>query len=207
MRTKLIITIFIIFILILSGCIDEDSEDKKEKSKASKIKTTKHIMLLYPSNITYFDGHERYYEGNNSYLLVKDDDECVGLSGDCMSTGMGMIISNFTNSTLSNISSSTSKFVIRNATLIVKYKTKQTNFSNYIEWSISDDLYFETNITPKSYPEGIVVTEKLFSNSTYYLEELNRLKIKFYNPRGSIIQMFVYFDFVWIEIDYELPTK
>jgi hypothetical protein len=205
LRSKIIITILIILIVISSGCIKEKSDDKEEKSK-DKGQITKHTTMLYPRNITYFDGRDRYYEGNNTYLLVEDDEDCVGLSGDCMSAGRGMIIYNFTNSTLSNISASSSSFVMKNATLIVKYKTDQTNFSNYIEWSIFEEVYFETNITPQPYPDGIIVTEILFSNSTYYLEDLKNLKIKFYNPRGGIIQLFVYFDFVWIKIDYELQN-
>ena len=187
-----------------SGCVEEDN--KKDNDINDEIDDEKNTIIqsciLVTQNLTYLSYHT-YRDDVDLPLIIDDDEEYISLSGDCMTPGRGIILSNFTCSNQTKMSDVEDCIRIINATLIVEYKTKgYYNSSTFFQWTM-DDNYINTSIKPTNVTTDITEKSLIFTNSQTY-ENFSKLKIKYFNPQGGIAPIPIYIDYVRIEIYYEL---
>jgi hypothetical protein len=163
--------------------------------------TTSSIIMV-AQNIDCFNGYGICYLSINTTQVASDDEIYLMLSGDCVSSGRGIILSNFSISDPEKLDELENSRQIINATLIVNFKTcEDYNSSTYFEWTIGNN-FLNTTIHPENISSEITEQSLLFQDR-YKYNDLTDIKIKYFNPQGGKRPVFIFIDYIWIEIFYE----
>lgn len=194
------------FLLMITGCTNEDpsqtgytNEDPPQNEESNH---TIDSLIMVAQNIDTFDGYGNASWSKNMTKVAFDDEIYLMLSGDCISSGRGIILSNFSISNPEKLHELKNNSQIINATLIVNFKTdKNYNSSTFVEWAIGNN-FVNTTIHPENISSEITEQSLLFQDR-YEYNDLANIKIRYFNPQGGKMPVFIYFDYIWIEIFYE----